>query len=109
MPKDNLKKNNGFQMNPAMKMVTNASGIPDYAAKFAKENAQGVEDLKDKISDFAQTTKVFGDIDKRSGEYLNIVNDPEIGIQGSALNNPVQNYHLCLFFAQAFSLPSGRV
>jgi len=90
MPKDNLKKNNGFQMNPAMKMVTNASGIPDYAAKFAKENAQGVEDLKDKISDFAQTTKVFGDIDKRSGEYLNIVNDPEIGIQGSALNNPVQ-------------------
>ena len=90
MPKDNLKKNSGFQLNPAMKMVTNASGIPDYAAKFAKENAQGIEDLKDRISDFARTTKVFGDIDKRSGEYLNIINDPEIGISGYAENNPVQ-------------------
>ena len=77
-------------MNPAMKMVTNASGIPDYAAKFAEENAQGMKDLKDRISDFARTTKVFGDIDKRSGEYLNIINDPKIGISGSAENNPVQ-------------------
>ncbi len=90
MPKNNLKKNSRFQLNPAMKMVTNSLGIPDYAAKFAKENAQSMEDLKDRISDFAHTTKVFGDIDKRSGEYLNIINDPKIGISGSAVNNPVQ-------------------
>lgn len=90
MPKDNLKRNSKFKLNPAMKMVTNASGIPDYAAKFAKKNAQGMEDLKDRVSDFAQTTKVFGDIDRRSGEYLNIINDPEIGISGYAENNPVQ-------------------
>ena len=91
MSKNKSKKNNGFQMNPVMKMVTNASGFPRYnAANFTKQFAQSMEDMKDKIGDFAQTTKVFRDIDKRSGEYLKIINDPEIGISGSAENNPVQ-------------------
>ena len=91
MPKNNLKKNKGFQLNPVMQMTTSSMGLPGYdPSSFMKKNEKMMANIKDKISDFARTTKVFGDIDKRSGEYLNIINHPEIGISGYAENNPVQ-------------------
>lgn len=91
MPKKNKKQNYGFELNPAMKMVTTAAGIPGYDSKnFTDKFKPMMEDLQGRVSDFARTTKVFGDIDRRSGEYSRIINDPEIGISGSAENNPVQ-------------------
>ena len=91
MPKDKLQKNTGFKLNPVMQMTTSSMGLPGYdPSSFMKKNEEMMANIKDKISDFAHTTKVFGEIDKRSGEYLKIVNDSKIGISGSAENNPVQ-------------------
>lgn len=75
MPKKNLRQNTGFQLNPAMKMVTNATGSPSASERFAANNQIIMDDIAQKTDNFANMV-----IDSRSGAYSKVVNNPGTGL-----------------------------
>lgn len=75
MPKKNLRQNTGFQLNPAMKMVTNATGSPSASERFAANNQIIMNDIAQKTDNFANMV-----IDSRSGAYSKVVNNPNTGL-----------------------------
>lgn len=75
MPKKNLRQNTGFQLNPAMKMVTNATGSPSASERFAANNQIIMDDIAQKTDNFANMV-----IDSRSGAYSKVVNNPDTGL-----------------------------
>lgn len=75
MPKKNLRQNTGFQLNSAMKMVTNATGSPSASERFAANNQIIMDDIAQKTDNFANMV-----IDSRSGAYSKVVNNPDTGL-----------------------------
>ena len=73
MPKKNLKQSTGYKQNPAMKMVTVASGTPNYADRIA--NSVDLDAIAKKTDNFANMI-----IDSRSGAYSKVVNNPNTGL-----------------------------
>ena len=73
MPKKNLKQFTGYKQNPAMKMVTVASGTPSYADRI--DNSVDLDAIGKKTDNFANMI-----IDSRSGAYSKVVNNPNTGL-----------------------------